>query len=237
MFGSFLGPVLDFATSAWSSNEAEKNADTQAWVARNYQAGREDTAYQRTVADLNKAGLSPMLAYSKGAHISSASPVAGGSQQIKSDFTGASERSQQSSLAKAQADAAKSQETLNMSNAAKAVAETDNINQDTQNKKLYPGLSAAQIEQLKGAATQSGASAKQLEALMDEIRQKIAIEKPKERFATEEPEKAKWISPLTTALNEIFKGIGALRGNSATINTTTTYPDGSKSKKTTTRSR
>jgi hypothetical protein len=82
-----------------------------------------------------------------------------------------------------------------------------------------------------------GATAKQLEALVRQIQQNININRPPERFATEEPEKAKWMSPIFQSLNEIFKGVGALRGNSATINTTTTYPDGSKSKKTTTRSR
>jgi hypothetical protein len=229
--------LFDFATDAWSKNEDQKHADTQAWVQRNYQAGREDSAYQRTVADLNKAGLSPMLAYSKGASAVSTSPTAGGGQAVKSDLSGGMLRSeqgevarQQSSLLKEEIQTQKSLQNLNNSSALKAQTEAYHIAGQTSQ-----GLTAAQIEQLKAAAAQHGATAEQLKALEDRLRQEININRPPERFATEEPEKAKWMSPLFQSLNEIFKGVGALRGNSATINTTTTYPDGSKSTKTTKR--
>jgi hypothetical protein len=125
MFGSFggaIGGLMDFATSAWSKNEDQKHADTQAWVQRNYQSQREDTAYQRTIADLNAAGLSPMLAYSKGPLATGTSPTAGGGQSVSSDFSGSSKRDSERELLKQQVDVAKSQELLNIQT-AKKVAE------------------------------------------------------------------------------------------------------------------
>jgi len=148
------------------------------------------------------------------------------------------EKAATSDLLKEQINTQKSQQTLNNSTALKAQAEAANIAQDTSNKgEPFANLNKATIDQLRSLIPMHGATAQQLKSLEDRIRQEISINRPPERFATEEPEKAKWMSPIFQALNEIFKGVGALRGNSATINTTTTYPDGSKSKKTTTRSR
>lgn len=231
-FGGLGSGLFDFATSAWSMNEEQKYNTEEARYNREFQKEMSDTAYQRTVKDLNAAGLSPMLAYSKGGASTPGGATAGGTQGAKSDISGSMEKAAQSELLKEQVEVAKSQKLLNESNALKSQTEAYNV--AAQTSQFY-GLSSAQIQELKDRAASHGASAKQLEALMDRIRQEININKPPERFATEEPEKAKWLSPITQALNEIFKGIGAIRGNSATINTTTTYPDGSKSTKTTKR--
>jgi len=57
-----LGPILSFAGGllANRSNRAESQAN------RNFQQYNSDTAYQRSMEDMRKAGLNPILAYQKG---------------------------------------------------------------------------------------------------------------------------------------------------------------------------
>lgn len=223
-----IGDIFGSAISAYSNHrEAEQNRD--------WQEHQRATAYQTTVKDLTAAGLSPMLAYSKGPTSGGSGATAAPMQPLKLGET--EQRETASDLAREQANVAKSTTIVNEASAGKLRAETLNINQDTENKRLYPGMNEAQIRELLSRSGQHGASAEQLKALADEIRQTINLKKPEEEFKKDHPTYSKYASPVMDALNTIFKGIGAFRGNSATINTTTTYPDGSKSTKTTTRGR
>jgi hypothetical protein len=82
-----------------------------------------NTQYQRPVQDLNAAGLSPMLAYSKGGNAApSGSPVTGTSSIEAPKFGETSNRLTQNDLTRAQVELAKSQRDVNIQT-AKQVAE------------------------------------------------------------------------------------------------------------------
>jgi hypothetical protein len=220
--------LLDFGLNAWQEENKMDWQEQQAQVSRDWQERMANTQYQRTVQDLNAAGLSPMLAYSKGASSLPSGATATGGGAAVSNIAGGVQRSTERELMNQQIETAKSQELVNVASAGKIAAETANVNQDTENKKLYPGMNEAQIKELIERAGQHGASAGQLRALMDEVRQTINLRKPEESFKTENPTYSKYASPVMDALKTIFGGVGLLRGTSALPNTTKFIPKGGK---------
>jgi hypothetical protein len=106
----FQGLIGDVATGYSSVREAERN--------REFQEEMSNTSYQRAVKDLNAAGLSPMLAYSKGG---ASTPSGSTADSVKFGETG--QRTASSDLSKAQVDVAKSQELVNIQTAKQVAAQ------------------------------------------------------------------------------------------------------------------
>jgi hypothetical protein len=121
MFDSFAGSALGAISGFLGGQSANKASQESAQQQMAFQADMANTSYQRAVADLNAAGLSPMLAYSKGG----AAVPTGSSYKAENVGAAAAEgavKGSQPSLTKAQIDVAKSQEQLNIQS-AKQVAE------------------------------------------------------------------------------------------------------------------
>jgi len=122
-FASAGGGLFDAAFSAWSMNEEQKYNTAEAQTNRNFQKMMSDTSYQRAVEDLNKAGLSPMLAYSKGGATTPGGATASSTTGAKSDMSGAIKRDVESDLLREQMEVAKSQRELNVQTASKVAEE------------------------------------------------------------------------------------------------------------------
>jgi len=226
---SMLGDIFGGLVSAWN---AEQNRGLQADIAhgnweqadtnRAWQTEMSNTAYQRMVKDLNAAGLSPMLAYSKGTAStpsgSAGSASASGSSIEVPRFGETGLRQAQAEAAKEQAEVAKSQVAVNGASAVKLAAEAENVRQDTENKKLYPGMNEAEIKELLARAGQHGASSSQLLEVIKNLSQERALRKPEEEFKKENPTVSKYMHPVQESLRTIFEGLGLLRGTSAMPN-------------------
>jgi len=117
--GDNSGDIISSGASIYNANQSRDFNASQANLSRESQLELANTQYQRTVADLNAAGLSPMLAYSKGATaMPSAVTASSGAQADAPRFGESNQR-------RAAAQLADSQYQVNVQTARKAAEEAD----------------------------------------------------------------------------------------------------------------
>jgi len=141
----FLGSMQTNATNASNAQSANAFNAQQAQLNRDYQTEMSNTAYQRQVADMQAAGLNPMLAYMKGGGASSPSgstasatvpqyqsPIQGMAQY---KLTSAQASKTEAEKPKVEADTAMTNQQINnlQTENEKAKAVIDNLKQEYQN--------------------------------------------------------------------------------------------------------
>ena len=214
---SILGDIGSSIFSASQASQArEFNAD-QSQVSRDWQERMANTQYQRTVQDLNAAGLSPMLAYSKGASALPSGATASSGVMAETPQLGATGmRMAQANLAHEQVNVAKSQEQVNIAS-AKSIAEQ--AKKTALEIEQMPTRFYYELANLGSQINANTAGALRDTATAGNTNQDTNLKKFKEIFQNENPNYAKYSSPVRDALDTIFKGIGAgfgaLRGSSA----------------------
>lgn len=142
MFGAILGGLASGLLGALGEDEANDDRAAEAQLNRDFQERMANTAYQRAMEDMRKAGLNPMLAYSQGG----AAVPQGSVAQVSNKWASAANAFNQvssgissgvsSEASGVQAEASMSQamtaNKLADNTVRKTVAEIENMTSDTQ---------------------------------------------------------------------------------------------------------
>lgn len=164
-WGAIASTAVDIAGKWWQANEASQEAEKN----RDFQRDLSDTAYQRAVTDLRKAGINPMLAAKVGgastpSGATAATPDTG---NIGSSAYNNYMRGLEREKAQAEVDNTKATTANTAANTQKTLAETNNVEKAGR-------LLDVQAEQGLASARQSEAATRVQERLFDKVEQETA---------------------------------------------------------------
>lgn len=162
-----------------------------------FQREMSNTSYQRAVADMKKAGLNPMLAYSQGG----ASSPGGASTTVQNKFSGAVQAAQQMQLQNETIKQIQSQTQVNNATAAKTQADTLLSAQELKNRTQSEINLKEDMQRIINAAKREGASATQIAQLTKAVQQAMTLTEPLSEFNKNNPRLAQVIQGLGQFFN------------------------------------